>query len=285
MVFSDALGIDKEKVHDLAYKFVCGQSIPSVIVDSYLDFDNKNEDAISNILFSNVCNLSSMNSLFYSYNNKIFESYIRHVNLMYSLMWSEYKNIYFLPPNVDKKYIYEYIYGENSRLVSSVFFGIGVEWAHILKHGYVSNDISLLSDRLRRLRQLNDEISDWKKDISIGLVTLPFLNCIENKEYSQSSLKLIGDCWDRDESHYYFCDKLHEILVLSGAFYKSSLSSLKITKEITDVLSHSFTHKNCFDIGLLINLRVCRLVRIIDNNWLDLDKSFLHDPSFNTLSR
>jgi hypothetical protein len=156
--------------------------------------------------------------------------FVYYVNEMYRLMWNDKKSRYSMPVNDIYKQLNKYL-GDESRLLSSVFFGITIKWAYAISGKHVPTKINETINHLRKIRQLNDEIVDVDEDVRLGILTYPYLYGLTVNGYKEHLAENIMKTWQGSTSHE--INELNaerkNILRESGAFDSSAM--LSINKE------------------------------------------------------
>lgn len=93
-------------------------------------------------------------------------------------MHEDWTGRYSIPDSCDLDHlISSYLESPNSRLLGSGYWEVMIVAGHIScrPEARVPNKLIAFSRSLRRLRQLVDELDDWREDLESGLLTLPTL--------------------------------------------------------------------------------------------------------------
>ncbi len=284
-VFLDALSKISDEHIKLAQLFSIGQGIPSVVVDNILDsnnYDDKN-NYINEALFSlsaysySLAEITKMNL-----DKKVIEIFLEHTREMYLLMWQEWKERFQIPDNLSDQFLDSYLNG-NSRLLSSVFFSISIEWAFKLSNINLNEDLLDSAILLRKVRQLNDEIADFDEDIISGIITYPYLIGLANNIISDDLTNIIMQIWHNGQkynsyNHSTAINKIWNLLYISGCFEKAALDSMKLLKKVMNTISLNIRPEKAFEVTIIVNLRIARLFRLKKNNWREIPREKIYQP-------
>jgi hypothetical protein len=285
LVFANTIDHLREDHLEIAKIYSLGQGIPSVVIDSHLDNSLNTNSAWPDVtLFALTAVVFSIKELLRTgFDENIITIYLSHIQHMYNSMWNEWNTRYNMPDIITENTLEEYIFGE-SRLTSSVFFGITIEWAFSISGIKLPTNLRKGIEFLRRVRQLNDEIADFEHDVKIGLITYPLLTGLSSKGIGSDLAAKIRSIWEYEqkshESHG-IDDLLYNVwllLVESGSFEKSAMASMQLLDQSIYAIMDYFSPKNSFDITLLINLRIARLARLRQNKWREIPKDKIYQP-------
>jgi hypothetical protein len=282
LVFGRFLNVDEQSIHEFGKIFVFGQAIPSIVVDKILDENTNNEkssDLKNQFLYVIISIINSFNSLAQIKSYNLIEIYSSLISSMYEKMWTEHRNRYLIPELSDN-YIDEYLNGD-SRLLSSVFFSIGIESAYKLSGVEIPADLKRNINNLRKVRQLNDELLDFEDDLLNGLITSPILLGLQNPELKGSLEMLINKLWQNNSK--IILKRISNIVHENKYIQYLAQFSYELLLRVFDSIRNNFGSKKAFEISLLLNIRIALLVRLELNDWHDVDKSMQYSPSFSKI--
>lgn len=282
-VFADYLGKVREDHIKLAKIFSIGQGIPSIVVDKILDFpDNSILNSKSDFLLSlNAYSLSIKELHEHGLDKQLLSVYLSYSRQMYDSMLIELQERYTLPENVNEKYLNEYINGR-SRLISSVFFGITIEWAYILAKKSLPPSLPEGIIALRKVRQLNDEIADVCDDLKAGIITYPVLAGLVSNDLGLVIKNNIKNLWEicrknsNPQEEVRLLKLIWNQLLCANSFQASAKVSMSLLEIVMKVIMTNVSADSAFDITVLINRRVSRLSLLKKCEW----KESLEDEKF-----
>jgi 8-oxo-dGTP pyrophosphatase MutT (NUDIX family) len=179
---------------------------------------------------------------------------------MYDKMLVENSRRYAPIPNFIVDAVRDYLL-PNSRLLSSIFFGVLPVWAHALANKIPSDQMMGAMAAMRKVRQLNDEILDVNDDICYGLLTLPWLYAIEEKPILRRKIEKLWKEKDITNSKTFI--ECQQILYKSSSRKRTAVESLKFLSQSMRITIESFPINRAFEITLLHNIRWALL------NWLE----------------
>ncbi|MEM8638773.1 MAG: NUDIX domain-containing protein [Cyanobacteria bacterium P01_G01_bin.54] len=261
LVYGTTLGVTHEILIELASLYCLGQAIPSMVIDQLLD--NKAVEASKpDVVFCVLAYIKALRGLRHMKlpcENAIEDTFLDLTCEMYDRMLTEHdgrsnKKI----PQFLLDSICEYL-SPNSRLRSSIFFGILPIWAHALADRDLSERFIESTIALRTVRQLNDEILDVHEDICNGLLTLPWLYALEEKPELRGKIEML---W-QDTANLDVINDCKEILKNSSGQYRAASKSMEILSESMRTTMEYFNVGSAFEITLLHNIRLALV------NWLE----------------
>lgn len=272
-IFSSELGSVTKLHKDLAIAYILAQGVPSMAIDYALDTNSRSFDKehLSNLLpFCLTSYIKGIELIRHSGAPSVIEDILlMHTKQMYDLMWREHENRYIAPSNTTQVQLQHYVSGE-SRILSSVFYSIAVEWAFILADKTVTNQVRSACIALRKVRQLNDEIIDLEDDFRNGIITFPLLSSLTSRRYKKDTLQLIKSAWDNKSTYNVTNNHINQLNILvrktGGLFYTASKSLDQLMASANYIMG-SFEPKNAFEITLLINQRLSTLIKRANNDW------------------
>ena len=275
LVYGTNLGAGNKILIELASIYALGQAIPSVVIDCILDESPETSFNNSDAAFCILAYTKALQHLkkMHLPNGDIIENtFVELTSEMYSKMLVEYScRFNALPPYVSdamRNYLLP-----NSRLSSSVFFGILPIWAHALVNKTPSEEMMASMLALRTVRQLNDEILDVYDDIHHGLLTLPWLYALEEHHELREA---INNLWKSKNNAEDFLT-CQQILERSSGRERAASKSLEILFQSMKITMELFPVNQAFEISLLHNIRWGLL------NWLKKvdytrDLATIHQP-------
>lgn len=266
-VYGRALGVNNEVLVELGSQYCIAQAIPSTVIDRMLD-EGSVATSSSDAAFCIVGyakGLSGIRSLRLPSSAALEDCFLSHTRSMYDSMLQEDAQRFTLPPQPLSDVIGSY-FASNSRLLSSIFFGVLPRWAYLVAGRELPSSMVESLDALRRVRQLNDEISDVQEDLAHGLVTLPWLYAIEEDPELRN---LIEQFWQRPES----ADAgvaCRDHLRKSRGMQRASAKSLEFLSKSMRATTTGFPISKAFELSLLHNVRWAHLTRIRLNDYEDI---------------
>lgn len=272
--FSSALdGLASEHI-GIATAYVIGQGVPSAAIDKLLDTRDDSvprqhlESLSSFSLIAYNTALELMRGL--SVPGKVEDIFLHYTRLMYSYMWKESVERYTYPAQVSDVQLEEYTSGE-SRLLSSVFYSITIEWAFELAGTELSAAGKKACVSFRRVRQLNDEIIDVRDDFRNGILTYPILHSLASRRYGNHMRQLLAEAWPQGRDSIEISDEMitefHQIILDADSFTATAEKSLSQLSNVMSFIMNSFDTGNAFDISLIVNQRLSTLLKWANNNW------------------
>jgi hypothetical protein len=250
-VYGTSLGVKNAILIELASYYCLGQAIPSVVIDKMLD----DSLTVCSYDFSPFCMsaygkaISGIRSLDISCGSEIENAYIAYTCEMYDRMLMENNQRFGPFPEHVSDSIRNYFDQKSSRLLSSIFFGVLLEWACLLSEKVRPNELSDSSKKLRQVRQLNDEILDVYSDIRTGLLTLPWLYAIEEFPELQSSIQQL---W-REKGNTASFGQCQDMMRRSQARQRAAERSRELLGQSMTRTQQLFKAEIAFDITLLHN--------------------------------
>lgn len=280
LVFARLLKVDQADVVDFAKPLVYGHAIPAIVVDIIIDYEAKvkDKDIKNYFLYSIISIINGLGAIGRMKYPQLMETYPPIISFMYERMWKEYQDRFQLPPVVTEAYVNDYLFSD-SRIVSSVFFGIAIESAYGLTGKKVPDDMKELALHLRRARQLIDELLDYKEDLMEGLLTAPVLMGLSDPEIAPTLREHILELWrDRTADNF---NKLNQVIMSKKYIRHLSEVALGLLMQALTIIQKRFTPAESFELCLLLNIRLGILIRLEQNNWEDVDGELLYIPSLN----
>ncbi len=276
LVYGTSLGASNEIIVELASLYCLGQAIPSVTIDRILD-DSSNKTFKSDAAFcilSYAKSLHALRAMKLSCNDTLEDTFVKMTEEMYEKMLSEQSRRFKPPPKFISDAIRDY-FSQNSRLLSSVFFGIMPIWAYALSNKVLSEYALNSTIAMRTVRQLNDEILDVYDDIRHGLLTLPWLYALEeNPNLSEEIEKL----W-KDTANIKVFSKCQKMFEMTEGRKRAASKSMEILSQSMNSTMDSFSPNNAFDITLLHNIRWALLIWLEKVNY-ERDIKTIREPGF-----
>jgi len=283
-VFAKAMGEIRELHLSLAKAYIVGQAIPSMVVDSFIDINNSNRISPSAAGTPLLFSLTAYNlglKMLHSVNvnqdlNLVFLDYTRE---MYNLMWNEKNTRFQLPKEVNRYLLEDYVKGK-SRLLSSIFYAVNIQWVFTISNLEIPNYFNNAILAIRKVRQLNDEIADLDEDIHEGLITLPYLHSLNNKTISSQMKQNITGTWNaiqKQESTLELDLQRREMLQKAGSCNYASIHSWNLLNIFKKAIVEYFRPEDAFDIVNLIGRRTNHLIRMSKNKWSD-NKKQVYEP-------
>ncbi|MDI1450274.1 hypothetical protein [Polyangium sp. 6x1] len=208
--------------------------------------------------------------------------FLRHTREMYHFFWGEETARYQVPGDVSAATLTEYLEG-HSRLLSSIFFPVTIEWAFHLAEGSLPPAFAPALVALRRMRQLNDEMVDADEDIRYGIVTYPYLHALASPHGAQIAENLRAT-WklDRDEPGSPKMTALtaqrRHLLQEAGSFEAAAQASMGFLRTIMRAVMSRLPAENAFDVTLLVNQRVSHLFRLAQHGWEEIPNVYQPEP-------
>lgn len=274
-VFAAALGVDARQVARPAAVYIIGQGVPSNAVDKLLDTSNSYSfGRIERIApFCMIANSLAL-PILYDFEGpdaqRIEKIYLHYAGTMYSMMWREFAARYKVPSRVRREDLEKYVTGE-SRILSSVFYGIGIEWAHVLGGAHINTQVREACDALRRVRQLNDELIDTQDDFWNGILTYPVLHALASSDHSAEVGELLLHVWrapsDGVDGMDALSHRFHSLLLEAGSFEATAHRAIDQLLTAANFVMDSFEPSLAFDISLILNQRISTLIKRAHVNW------------------
>lgn len=261
LVYGTTLGADNDVLVELASWYCLGQAIPSMVVDRILDNDTNIDQHNGDVAFcmlAYIKALKGIRSMGLPNTVKLEDVFLALTSEMYERMYTEHHNRFTLHPGYISDAIQTYL-SPNSRLLSSVFFGILPLWSYILTNEQPDDKIKDSLMKLRTVRQLNDEVLDAKDDLSHGLLSLPWLYALEEKPELR---ELIKRMWNQ-KNRKSLIDSCFQLLsITSGRERAMEQSAACLSQSMHNTMECLPTEK-AFDVTLIHNVRWALL------NWLE----------------
>jgi 8-oxo-dGTP pyrophosphatase MutT (NUDIX family) len=284
LVYGTTLGADNDVLVKLASWYSIGQAIPSMVVDRILDSDTDIEMYNSDIAFSilsYIKALKGLRNMRLPSSSKLEDVYLDLTSEMYERMFTEHCNRFKLYPEYISDAIRIYL-SPNSRLLSSVFFSILPIWAYLLTDEKsnlkktderLTNKIKESFEKLRMVRQLNDEILDVKHDLENGLLTLPWLYAIEEKKELKEVIEIL---WDKRKGSTSI-EECYQILESTSGRERSMEQSLDFLSYSMSNTMENFNVEKAFDVTLLHNIRWA-LLKWLEQVHFKRNPQHIYDP-------
>ncbi len=278
LVYGTTLHADNDVLVKLASWYSIGQAIPSMVVDRILDNDTNIEMYNSDVAFSilsYIKALKGLRAMGLPSSSKLEDVYLDLTSEMYERMFTEHCNRFNLYSGYTFDAIQTYL-SPNSRLLSTVFFSILPIWAYLLTdkksklkktNERLTNKIKDSFEKLRMVRQLNDEILDVKHDLENGLLTLPWLYAIDEKRELKELIEIL---WGKREGNTSI-EECYQILESTSGRERSMKQSVDFLSYSMNNTMENFKIEEAFDVTLLHNIRWALL------NWLEKVK-FKRNP-------
>ena len=261
LVYGTTLDVTNNILVKLASLYSLGQAIPSIVIDQMLDKTNQkliNSDSAFCIL-AYIKTLRSLRAMNLPSGHNIEDIFLSLTSEMYDRMLTEHHCRFSALPRYLSDAIRDYLEPSSSRLSSSIFFGVLPVWAHILADQDLSEQVIKSTEKLRMVRQLNDEILDVHEDICNGLLTLPWLYALEDKPELRRKIELLWqDTADSDA-----LEDCKTILKNSPGQKHAAKRSLEFLSQSMNITMENFNVNSAFEITLLHNVRLALL------NWLE----------------
>jgi 8-oxo-dGTP pyrophosphatase MutT (NUDIX family) len=223
-----------------------------MVIDRIMD--NANPDATSEdpafCILSFIKFLQGLHKLRVPCVEKLENSFIELTIEMYEKMLIEHDQRFEKIPNFLSDAIKDYL-SPQSRLLSSIFFGVLTIWAHALANKIPSASIIESTEALRCVRQLNDEIVDVYDDILNGLFTLPWLYALEERSDLREK---VNKLWADTKNHDAFME-CERILKDTSGMERAASKSLEILSKSMTITMESFKPEEAFDISIIHNIR------------------------------
>jgi hypothetical protein len=271
--FSSAFdGVTSSQI-SLAAAYIVGQGVPSKAVDDSLDRIDVLGHQSGLLELSPFCLISYATALEMirdlALPAEIQAIFLRNSCAMYALMWREFADRFTFPEQVSAEQLTSYIHTE-SRLLSSVFYGITIEWAFVLAHKQLGPAGKAACRSLRRVRQLNDEIIDSEEDLVNGILTYPMLYALSLPEHGARMGRLLKDAWHaggHSAVRASTIDDFRNIMLQTDAFAATANVSFDQLFCAMQFTMESFAAERAFPISLLINQRLAVLLKRARNGW------------------
>ena len=265
-VYGGAVGVNNQVLVDLASYYCIAQAIPSTVIDRLLDEPGvgiSNSDAAFSMLFY-IKGLSGIRALELPVSEALEDCLINHTRGMYDIMLTEHARRFVLPPS-----LYDAIsnyFSAQSRLLSSIFFGVLPRWAYLLAGKKLPPAIEQSSNALRSVRQLNDELSDVHIDLASGLVTLPWLYALEEAPELRGLVETLWQQPGSADAH----EACRARLRTTEGMPRACARSLGLLSQSMDATMASLAVSDSFDISVLHNVRWAHITRIVQHGYEDV---------------
>jgi len=261
LVYGSVLGASNKILVEIASFYCMGQAIPSIVIDRILDerTEQKFDADAAFCILAYTKSLKFFRAMNLPRKDILEDIFVRLTSEMYDRMITEHHLRFKTIPQFPADAITDYL-SPQSRLRSSVFFGVLPTWAYVLANKTPPPQIEESTLALRIVRQLNDEILDVHEDIRGGLLTLPWIYALEEKPKLRQA---ITNLWENPNNLNLFSDCIR-ILNESSGKKRASAKSLEFLSQSMKITMDCFTSDNAFDITLLHNARWALL------NWLSL---------------
>ncbi|MDC3960013.1 hypothetical protein [Polyangium jinanense] len=282
-VFGQALGGLDARHRDLARAYVLGYGIPVMAIDRMMDALPGTPSSKNTWLFvlaSYALGLEQLRKV--DAKASVESCFLRHTQEMYHFFWGEERERYRLPEAVSAATLNEYLEG-HSRLLSSIFFAVTIEWAFVLAKGALPPEFAPALVALRKMRQLNDELVDADEDIRYGIVTFPYLHGLASPHGAVLAQNIIST-WqlDRDEpgspKMALLTAQRRAILQEAGSLEAAAQASMRFLRTVMQAVMSHFPAENAFDVTLLVNQRVSHLFRLLQHGWNEIPNVYQPEP-------
>ncbi|XYI00714.1 hypothetical protein ACMHYB_13520 [Sorangium sp. So ce1128] len=177
-----------------------------------------------------------------------------------------------------------------SRLLGSVFFGVSVLGSMRVSGDMPSMQARSMTKKMRGLRQIVDEVADWREDLVSGELTLPYLFALNDKKLNPFVREAIIKTWQRakeiidspiphaekiiqlkeDLAINRSLDDLKELMILSGSFNEMYSQADHLWNRSVIDMDRVFEGKNFYDLFLNVALKRAFLERLKAQDWEDV---------------
>lgn len=93
----------------------------------------------------------------------------------------------------------DYLYNSNSRLLGSGYYEVMARASFVQRGKAFPAALHELDTKLRRFRQIIDELEDVRQDLAGGLITLPIIHLLQNSRHPRDVRRIIQASWKADE--------------------------------------------------------------------------------------
>ena len=277
-VYGTTLGAKNSILVEIASWYCIGQAIPSMVIDRILDTDSGKtfKDDAAFCMFCYTKALKGIRSLNLPAADGIEDEYVDLTGFMYERMLIEYNSRYKSNIQYITDAIRNYLL-PNSRLMSSIFFGVLPYWAYLLSAKEIPAQMKDSMGLLRKVRQLNDEILDAEEDICNGLLTFPWLCAIEEKPPLRSQIKKLWTLKNKAGSQCF--TKCKEYMDSSSGKQRTAHESINcLSLSMSATMESELLHNNvAFEITLLHNVRWA-LLNLLENVGFDRKQETVKQP-------
>ncbi|MDI3287447.1 hypothetical protein [Polyangium sp. 15x6] len=282
-VFGQALGGLDARHRDLARAYTLGYGIPVMAIDRMMDAlpgAPSTKHTWLFVLASYALGLEQLRKV--DAKAAVEGCFLRHTQEMYHFFWGEERERYRLPDAVSTATLNEYLEG-HSRLLSSIFFPVTIEWAFLLAEGALPSEFAPALVALRRMRQLNDEVVDADEDIRYGIVTFPYLHGMASPHGAELAQNVLAT-WqlDHDEPDSPKMAALtaerRRLLQEAGSLGAAAQSSMQFLRTVMQAVMSRFPAETAFDVTLLVNQRVSHLFRLEEHGWQEITGVYQPEP-------
>jgi hypothetical protein len=273
-VFSSALNGVTTAHRDVAVAYVLGQGVPSMAVDRVLDTSDQSVEMphlqamLPFCLISYNAGITLMREAGLS--SQVAQVFLKHTKDMYQLMWKEFDKRYRVPRDTSASILRDYIHKE-SRILSSVFFGIAIEWAFLMAGEALTKESKDAGRALRKVRQLNDEIIDLEHDFRNGITTFPILHCLHSEQCGDDMARLLEVAWSLAQQQEQIPADLtrsfHQMIGRSYSLFATAVQSLNQLTTAMDFIMRYFDARRAFEVSLVLNQRMSTLTKRAHKNW------------------
>jgi 8-oxo-dGTP pyrophosphatase MutT (NUDIX family) len=266
-VYGGTLGANNVVLVELASYYCIAQAIPSMVIDRMLDeaVDLKSASDAAFCTVAYTKGLTGIRELRLPSSASIEDCFLVHTRQMYNLMLTEHAKRLALPASLPSEFIGDY-FTPTSRLFSSIFFGVLPRWAYIVAGKEIPSAIVESLEALRCVRQLNDELSDVKDDLTHGLITLPWLFAIEEQPKLAGLIQAFWQSPQRANADVASIDCLRS----TNAMQRVHAKSLEFLSKSMHVTRMTFGSSEAFEITMLHNVRWAHLIRMRQNSYTDM---------------
>jgi len=282
-VFGQALGGLDVRHRDLARAYALGYGVPVMAIDRMMDAlpgAHSTKHTWLFVLASYALGLDQLQKV--DAPAAAERCFLRHTQEMYHFFWGEERERYQLPAAVSEATLTKYLEGD-SRLLSSIFFPVTIEWAFLLAEGTLPPAFAPALVALRRMRQLNDEVVDADEDIRFGIVTFPYLHGLASPQGAELAENVLAT-WklDRDEPGSPKMAELtaerRRLLHKAGSFEAAAHFSMGCLRTVMQAVMSRLPAEAAFDVTLLVNQRVSHLYRLAQHGWNEVPSVYQPEP-------
>lgn len=271
---------------EMAAAYIIGQGVPSKAVDDILDKVHAAAREARLVEMTPFCLVSYATALQLIRDvglagGGLESTFLANSKIMYTHMWKEFTERFSYPERVSRDQLREYI-TRDSRLLSSVFFSITIEWAFALAEERLGETGRAACKSFRRVRQLNDEIIDSEEDFTNGIVTYPMLYSLSSPEHGPRMRRLLAAAWRQGHEPETISNRMRidyrDMMLETSAFVATAHESFNELYKVMQFVMTRFTAQQAFAISLLVNQRMTVLLKRSDNNWGHVADEY--DPQF-----
>jgi hypothetical protein len=185
-------------------------------------------------------------------------------------MWKEFTERFSYPEQATESQLKDYA-NSDSRLLSSVFYSITIEWAFALAQQQLGTAGKNACRSFRRVRQLNDEIIDAEEDFANGILTYPILYSLSSPKHGYRMRRLLASAWHPSRENRMISNRLlsdfRSIMLDADAYPATAYESFSHLYKVMQFVMKRFAAEQAFAISLLVNQRLTVLLKRADNEW------------------